>query len=126
MATDVVAAARKAVNAPLGIVMLVPPRLITPPRRPTTAEVVIVSFVGHSRREGDDPSRRAVDAPGAVARCSPQDSPMQTTAAVTTKLLKRLFDREDIAGRIVRVEWPVGSDGGQPLKVQRTCLIRTS
>ena len=114
------------VKAPLGMVTLVPPSCITPPRRPTMAEVVVVSFDGHSISEGDVPSLRDVDVPGAVARCSPQDTPMKTSAAVTTKLFKRLFDRADIAGRIVRVAWPVGLDGGHTSQVQRTCLIRTS
>src|SRR5690349_10233137 len=103
-----------AASAPLGIVTLVPPSCMTPPRMPTMAEVVVVSFDGHSTSEGAVPSLRDAEVPGAVARGSPQDNPVNTNAAVTTKLLKRLFDRGDIAGRIVRVAWPVGLDVGQP------------
>lgn len=78
------------------------------------AEVAVVSLDGHSMREGEEPSLREDEVPGAVARGSPQDNPKKTIAAVTRMLLERLFERVDIARRIVQMARPVGLDRGQP------------
>ena len=88
------------------------------------AEVVVVSLEGHSTREGDEPSLRDVDVPGAVARGSPQDNPTSRIAALTRTLLEQPFEYAEITRRIVRLALPVGLDGGRPPQVQPTCLIQ--